>query len=92
MHRDFSVRIPTVSRAGSGSGATSEASRASRRLPGSRRDGDVHAKAIYALAEWRGRRQQPGQPKLVAAAIETLKTVGSRDLRVRAEKRADEMS
>ena len=74
MHRDFSVRVPSDLRAGRESGATNVVARTDQ--PRRERDADVRTKMLYALAEWRGRREQAGQPKLVTAAIKTLRSVG----------------
>lgn len=84
MHRDFSVRVPSDLRAGRESGATNVVARTDQ--PRRERDADVRTKMLYALAEWRGRREQAGQPKLVTAAIKTLRSVGRHERGVRAVK------
>ena len=70
MHRDFSVRVPRADLVSSVGGQ-----------PRDDRDADVRAKTLYALAEWRGRRERTGQPKLVTAAINTLRSVGRHERR-----------
>ena len=88
MAREFSVRVPSVSRAPRASGMTAEALPASRELPPTGPDGDVRAKAVYALAERRRRRERRGQPNnLVVAAIQTLRSAAGPDAPRRAQER-----
>ncbi|MBV9414479.1 MAG: hypothetical protein JO363_05825 [Solirubrobacterales bacterium] len=72
MGREFSVRVPSATRARRTPG-TPEDLPANRELSPSGTDGDVRAKAVYALAEWKGRRARQGQAKLVMAAIQSLR-------------------
>ena len=54
------------------------------------RDHDVRAKAVYALAERRGRRERQGQAKPVIAAMETLRRVAGLESRGRAQRQTSE--
>lgn len=90
MEREFSVRVPDVSRAPRAPGTTGGASPTSRELPSGGRGGDVRARAVYVLAERRGRREHQGQAKLVLAAIRTLRSAAGLETRRRGQGQRNE--
>ena len=89
MEREFSVRVPSATRARRTPGTTAEVVPADRGPSPSGPGGDVRAKAVYALAERRGRRERQGQAKLVMAAIRSLRSAG-RETRKRAHRHTSE--
>ena len=76
MGREFSVRVPSAPRTRRTPGTTAAVLPANRELSSIGPHGDVRAKAFYALAERKGRRERQGQAKLVMAAIQSLSSAG----------------
>ena len=84
--KGFNGRLLPVSPGRRSSQASDRGAPESRETPPSSRDGDMRAKAVHALAEWRGRREHARQPRRVITAIEALRTAGGRDPRLGADK------